>query len=110
VLWNIIFNSCITAIVAFQQDLRDVKGDAVQGRKTFSVTMGSPAAERLIAKMIFCALLCVLLEATLVEQVRVVSKSTYIIINSLLYGIMIVRNWYSYDVRRTYEFYNQLIN
>jgi 4-hydroxybenzoate polyprenyltransferase len=108
VLWNFIFNSCVTAAVAFQQDMRDVKGDYIQGRRTFSVTMGSPRAERFIAKIIFCVFLCLLLEASLVEQVRVVNNSTYVMINSLLYGTMIVRNWFSFDLRTTYEFYNQL--
>jgi 4-hydroxybenzoate polyprenyltransferase len=108
VLWNLIFNSCITAVVGIQQDMRDVEGDRVQGRRTFSVVMGSPKAERLIAKIIFCALFCILLEAYLVEQVRVVSKSTYMLVNSILYAIMIVRNWFLFDVRKTYEFYNQL--
>ncbi|CAF1155007.1 unnamed protein product [Adineta steineri] len=108
ILWNIIFNSCITAAVAVQQDMRDVEGDRVQGRRTFSVTMGSPKAEQLIAKIIFCSLLLILIEASLVEQVRIVSKSIYMLINCILYGIMIIRNLFSYDVRKTYEFYHQL--
>ncbi|CAF0762573.1 unnamed protein product [Adineta ricciae] len=108
VLWNLIFNSVITAAVAVQQDMRDVEGDRVQGRRTYSVVMGSPQAEKFIAKIVLCALICLLFEGYLIEQKRLVSKITYMLLNCFLYGLMIVRNWYSYDVRKTYEFYNQL--
>ncbi|CAF0831843.1 unnamed protein product [Adineta steineri] len=103
-----VFNSCIYSVVALQQDMRDVEGDRVQGRRTFSVTMGNRKAAQLIAKIPFCALLFILIEASLVEQVHIVSRSTYMLINCLPFGILIIRNLFLYDVRKTYEFYVQL--
>ncbi|CAF4124682.1 unnamed protein product [Adineta steineri] len=108
IVWNIVFNSCVFAAATIQADMRDVEGDRVQGRRTFSVTMDNRKAEQLIIKILFCVLLLILIEASLVEQVRIVSKSTYMLINCLLYGIMIIRHLFSYDERKTYEFYHQL--
>ncbi|CAF0763204.1 unnamed protein product [Adineta steineri] len=107
IVWNMVFNACVIAAAAVQQDMRDVEGDRVQGRRTFSVTMDNRKAGQLIIKILFCVLLLILIEASLVEQVRIVSKSTYMLINCLLYGIMIIRHLFSYDVRKTYEFYLQ---
>ncbi|CAF1441948.1 unnamed protein product [Adineta steineri] len=107
IVWNIVFNSCVFAAATIQADMRDVEGDCVQGRRTFSVTMGSQKAGQLIVKILFCVLLLILIEASLVEQERIVSKSTYMLINCLLYGIMIIRHLFLYDVRKTYEFYLQ---
>lgn len=107
-LWNIVFNSCIIGAIIVQQDMRDVNGDRAIGRRTFSVVMGSPRAERLVAKICFVAFICVLVEGILIDQIRVVSKTTYLIINSVLYTNMIVRNWYSFDLRRNYEIYFSL--
>ncbi|CAF1441972.1 unnamed protein product [Adineta steineri] len=108
IVWNIVFNSCVFAAATVQQDMRDVEGDRAQGRRTFSVTMGNRKAAQLIAKIFFCVLLLILIEASLVEQERIVSKSTYMLINCLLFGIMIIRNLFLYDVRKTYEFYVEL--
>ncbi|CAF0830518.1 unnamed protein product [Adineta steineri] len=108
ILWNIVFNSCVFAAATIQADMRDVEGDRAQGKRTFSVTMGNRKAAQLIAKIFFCVLLLILIEASLVEQERIVSKSTYMLINCLLFGIMIIRNLFLYDVRKTYEFYVEL--
>ncbi|CAF1428369.1 unnamed protein product [Adineta steineri] len=69
IVWNIVFNSCVFAAATIQADMRDVEGDRVQGRRTFSVTMDNRKAEQLIIKILFCVLLLILIEASLVEQV-----------------------------------------
>ena len=108
VLWNLVFNCCIIAAIIVQQDLRDINGDRAIGRRTFPIVLGSSEAARLIAKICFVAYICVLVEAILVKQNRTVSTTTYIVVNSLLYGTMIVRNWYSFDLRKNYEYFFSL--
>ena len=105
VLWNFLFNSCIFGVILVQQDMRDVNGDIALGRRTFSIALGRLRAERMIAKICCVALFCLLVEACVIEQVRVVTKATYMLLNSILYGIMIVRNWFSFDSRKTYEYF-----
>lgn len=104
-LWNVTFNSCLIGVLLLQQDMRDVEGDKALNRRTLSVVLGNQDASKFIAKACFCALLTLVLETIIVNQVRVVSKLFYISGATILYGIMIIRNWFCIEPKKTYEYF-----